>query len=374
MEPYIITFTISLFFAFLAIRHYKGNLSLISIIFISISIIVPALLAAGRTEEIGTDVNNYVVPIWNLVHTLDSSLLSAIFAIGYIEPGYIVINWLVAQFSDDIFWLLLIIQLVILIPIYIGAFKLKKKLSPLWILFLYYCVIYNETLNLVRQSIALSFCFLALSFLFDNKDKIFIVISVFAFFFHNSAILMFLIYLLYLFCTKGYVSKYRIFTYGIIGFGIFCVFSFSILINIFVQYGLLKVKYLAFAEGAFDGHLSKVAFFFKLFSMLLVWWLTSKTRKINSLLKKFFKFVAFYDVLFCLMGATVVYITRISLYTQLVMFIILALLFNGKQGVAKITSIKILFFLSGLFYWYFAFVVSGVSDTYPYKSILFGIS
>ena len=159
MEPYIITFTISLFFAFLAIRHYKRNLSLISIIFISISIIVPALLAAGRTEEIGTDVNNYVVPIWNLVHTVDSSLLSTIFAIGYIEPGYIVINWLVAQFSDDIFWLLLIIQLVILIPIYIGAFKLKKKLSPLWILFLYYCVIYNETLNLVRQSIALSFCF-----------------------------------------------------------------------------------------------------------------------------------------------------------------------------------------------------------------------
>lgn len=374
MEPYIITFTISLFFAFLAIRHYKRNLSLISIIFISISIIVPALLAAGRTEEIGTDVNNYVVPIWNLVHTVDSSLLSTIFAIGYIEPGYIVINWLVAQFSDDIFWLLLIIQLVILIPIYIGAFKLKKKLSPLWILFLYYCVIYNETLNLVRQSIALSFCFLALSFLFDNKDKFFIIISVFAFFFHNSAILMFLIYLLYLFCIKGYVSKYRILTYGIIGFGIFCVFSFSILINIFVQYGLLKVKYLAFAEGTFDGHLSKVAFFFKIFSMLLVWWLTSKTRKINSLLKKFFKFVAFYDVLFCLMGATVVYISRISLYTQLVMFIILALLINGKQGVAKITSIKILLFLSGLFYWYFAFVVSGVSETYPYKSILFGIS
>lgn len=374
MEPYIITFTISLFFAFLAIRHYKRNLSLISIIFISISIIVPALLAAGRTEEIGTDVNNYVVPIWNLVHTVDSSLLSTIFAIGYIEPGYIVINWLVAQFSDDIFWLLLIIQLVILIPIYIGAFKLKKKLSPLWILFLYYCVIYNETLNLVRQSIALSFCFLALSFLFDNKDKFFIIISVFAFFFHNSAILMFLIYLLYLFCIKGYVSKYRILTYGIIGFGIFCVFSFSILINIFVQYGLLKAKYLAFAEGTFDGHLSKVAFFFKIFSMLLVWWLTSKTRKINSLLKKFFKFVAFYDVLFCLMGATVVYISRISLYTQLVMFIILALLINGKQGVAKITSIKILLFLSGLFYWYFAFVVSGVSETYPYKSILFGIS
>lgn len=374
MEPYIITFTISLFFAFLAIRHYKRNLSLISIIFISISIIVPALLAAGRTEEIGTDVNNYVVPIWNLVHTVDSSLLSTIFAIGYIEPGYIVINWLVAQFSDDIFWLLLIIQLVILIPIYIGAFKLKKKLSPLWILFLYYCVIYNETLNLVRQSIALSFCFLALSFLFDNKDKFFIIISVFAFFFHNSAILMFLIYLLYLFCIKGYVSKYRILTYGIIGFGIFCVFSFSILINIFVQYGLLTVKYLAFAEGTFDGHLSKVAFFFKIFSMLLVWWLTSKTRKINSLLKKFFKFVAFYDVLFCLMGATVVYISRISLYTQLVMFIILALLINGKQGVAKITSIKILLFLSGLFYWYFAFVVSGVSETYPYKSILFGIS
>lgn len=374
MEPYIITFTISLFFAFLAIRHYKRNLSLISIIFISISIIVPALLAAGRTEEIGTDVNNYVVPIWNLVHTVDSSLLSTIFAIGYIEPGYIVINWLVAQFSDDIFWLLLIIQLVILIPIYIGAFKLKKKLSPLWILFLYYCVIYNETLNLVRQSIALSFCFLALSFLFDNKDKFFIIISVFAFFFHNSAILMFLIYLLYLFCIKGYVSKYRILTYGIIGFGIFCVFSFSILINIFVQYGLLKVKYLAFAEGTFDGHLSKVAFFFKIFSMLLVWWLTSKTRKINSLLKKFFKFVAFYDVLFCLMGATVVYISRISLYTQLVMFFILALLINGKQGVEKITSIKILLFLSGLFYWYFAFVVSGVSETYPYKSILFGIS
>lgn len=374
MEPYIITFTISLFFAFVAIRHYKGSLSLITIIFISISIIAPALLAAGRTEEIGTDVNNYVVPIWNLVNSLDSSLLSTIIAIGYIEPGYVVINWLVAQFSDDIFWLLLIIQLVILIPIYIGALKLKNKLSPLWILFLYYCVIYNETLNLVRQSIALSFCFLALSFLFDNKDKIFLLISVFAFLFHNSAILMFVIYLLYLFCIKGYVSKYRILTYGIICFGIFCVFSFSILINILVQNGLLKVKYLAFAEGTFKGHLSKVAFVFKSFSMLLVWWLTSKTRKINSLLKKFFKFVAFYDVLFCLMGATVVYISRISLYTQLVMFIILALLFNGKQGVAKITSIKILFFLSGLFYWYFAFVVSGVSETYPYKSILFGIS
>lgn len=374
MEPYIITFTISLFFAFLAIRHYKRNLSLISIIFISISIIVPALLAAGRTEEIGTDVNNYVVPIWNLVNSLDSSLLSTIIAIGYIEPGYVVINWLVAQFSDDIFWLLLIIQLVILIPIYIGALKLKNKLNPLWILFLYYCVIYNETLNLVRQSIALSFCFLALSFLFDNKDKTFLLISVFAFLFHNSAILMFVIYLLYLFCIKGYVSKYRILTYGIICFGIFCVFSFSILINILVQNGLLKVKYLAFAEGTFKGHLSKVAFVFKSFSMLLVFGLTSKTRKINSLLKKFFKFIAFYDVLFCLMGATVVYITRISLYTQLVMFIILALLINGKQGVAKITGIKILFFLSGLFYWYFAFVVSGVSETYPYKSILFGIS
>lgn len=55
--------------------------------------------------------------------------------------------------------------------------------------FVFICTTYFQSMNILRQSIAVCICFLALTFLLENKKITFIVITLFATLFHKSSIL-----------------------------------------------------------------------------------------------------------------------------------------------------------------------------------------
>lgn len=67
------------------------------------------------------------------------------------------------------------------------------------VMLLYYFSMYNVSLNIMRQTIAVSFVTLAVTYLFDKQYKPYFVLMVIAFAMHSSAILGFGIFPMYLF-------------------------------------------------------------------------------------------------------------------------------------------------------------------------------
>lgn len=374
MIPYLFTFFISLFFFHFGTMCLRNRDYIVSSLLYSFSISFPILLAACRSETIGTDVQNYVRPYFDLIANQGGHLLDAIKYIGYVEPGYIAINWIVSCFSHDIFWLFFLIQLIILVPIYLGAIKVRKNCSPTLIIFLYYCILYNESFNLVRQSIALSICFLAFSFILSKKKWHCLILIIISSFFHTSSLLFLLFFLLYLSYTSKFYIKHRLFI-NVVATLILVLFLFlPHLIDSLVISNIIKAKYIVYSSGGnFEGRLQKSAFIYK--SIILLYIYIFRNYKFFSKRRAglFFLFIAICDLALCLIGSSVIYLSRISLYTfSLTMFAIASIYFSKK--LKSVYNFDFVICFLSVLYWFFNFVISGVSDTYPYKSPILGMN
>ena len=98
MILYLLVFALSTY-AF----YYASKLpnSIFKYILIFIGILIPSLLAAFRDLDVGIDVLNYVEPTWYNIkhsHSLHEYLLENINT----EPIYLLLNYIVALFTDDI--------------------------------------------------------------------------------------------------------------------------------------------------------------------------------------------------------------------------------------------------------------------------------
>lgn len=187
---YIAIFALSLCSFYLAeYFEKKGYYNVIGYGFVIIGIIIPCLLAAFRASCVGTDTVYYeefydyatkVHPFSLYCTTTDNEILFD----GLI---YFCANQLRSYHA-----FLFLCQFLIITPIYFFSIELRRRtdvnISTTAVMYIYFVLFYNMTLNNMRQSIAAAFL-LAGIYYYKKPDKFkAIILMVLAVCFHNSAV------------------------------------------------------------------------------------------------------------------------------------------------------------------------------------------
>lgn len=194
---------IGLLITLLIVRLFSTiNLKIFLIRFIaSTCCSIPLAVIAGlRTAVIGNDLQTYGVYCFNLAKNYNqfSPYYNYLKSTIKIEYGYDLLNYCVSRISGNINVFLFILSLFTLIPFFLGAFNMEKdyKISVVLQTIFYFSMFYGYSLNLLRQSVAITWGFLSLTLLFKKKKASFLKVCIpliVAVSFHSTAFILIII-------------------------------------------------------------------------------------------------------------------------------------------------------------------------------------
>jgi hypothetical protein len=203
---YLITFSITGFLGFLASRSVGSRRWLLG----AIALLPLCTLAGFRATTVGTDVEVYAAPIFEAARNVPLSDFLQSPLGGITEPIYTIFTWAIANSFQNLHWYLFFLQLVVVLPLLVTLIRE----FPTHIgsgLFVYSCITFGFSLNIMRQSIAASILILAFFALLHKKKLLFVLWIAVATGFHNTGILgLGFIPLLYLFGQQHEVRKHTV--------------------------------------------------------------------------------------------------------------------------------------------------------------------
>ncbi|MCM1282933.1 MAG: EpsG family protein [Muribaculaceae bacterium] len=335
--------------------------------FIVVGLLLPTLLAAARSVNVGTDVRVYGYSVFNIAsnstHFSDMDYLADWYQI---ELGYRLLNFLVSRLTHNIFWLLGAVQLIILVCVYQALKFHQKNIMPdfdvAWGLAVFYFLFYNETLNLIRQSLAIAIILYAFRYVFQRRPLWYCFWVVLAMQFHITAVIAIVIYPIYYFVV---VKRQKFVFYGIIIGSIFGGSILPKLISIVIRSGILGSKftrYLNMGEG--DLSLTQLAIRIP-FVLILYYW--AKKRTVDEEWADFWIAVLLLDFAFAELRSVLISLYRISLYFS---WFKMAAYSEVLRGISlknrKIVAWGLLAFFMLL--WWYQSIHMGNNDTYPYSA------
>lgn len=357
----------------------KINSKEVQRILLLLAILITSLLAAFRALSIGTDVLNYVQPMFinaqkanNFSEYLNSPILSdwSLVPVSSFEYGYTIIVFICAKLFGNIFSLLFITQFVIIGCVLIGLWRQRKELLVSLGIFSYYFLFYNTSLNMVRQSIAMAILFMAFSYLRNRKIITYFILMIIATLFHRTAIIGIIIFLLYMSFYRNSrtvrlgnnlslnTKTIKLIFIGIISFTI--VFIPSIFQIVLKLLGISQ-----YAEGyitntihfSLNGSLVCLAI---ILIVILCWDAVN-----NDKLKYLYMGLLICDLATVQLTTASTYASRISLYFMMFYVYIvptfLCRITDRKRKLALVIYILLL-----CLYWYYTIVYLKYNDTIPY--------
>lgn len=357
---YIITFIIVILLTFILEKILKKQTKKSKKILVTILFIIPvfilSLLAGLRTENIGTDVRIYVKPVFEHAESFDNlgdMLSSKRFTI---EPGYLILNFIISRFTDNLNILMFILEFIICACVFKGLYNFRDKF-PMWLGVAVFCLLfYNRTYNIVRQCIAIFIIFANLRYLLDRKYVRYFITVLVAATFHVTALIM----LVMPFMRN---KKIRIASIVILIIGF-------IFYNPILEFLASKMSF----GSKFLTYLNKdgldINFLDEALRVLLITFLVymGSFKKEYQYKLDFLTFVIF-DFIILQFGMWSTFVTRAAWYFLSSYIILIPYVINLKEEKKKRDIVIILGALS--VYWMYSFVYLGLAETYPYESILF---
>ena len=203
MLPYIVVFSLSIFLYKCSLKSVSRGLSKICLL---LCILVPSLLVGFRDESLGLDWRGYGIEIWKIANHIDrfADFLSVYTAI---ESGYKLINYAVAHISGNCHVFFFFHQLILISIAVTIAYMYREHRNSEYILLFYFLYLFNPSINILRQSIAMMISFLAYVVWDKKYFKVSYTLSAVACLFHFSAIIAFCIYILSK--QKYFFMKYK---------------------------------------------------------------------------------------------------------------------------------------------------------------------
>lgn len=202
MTIYFITF-------FLSVALLKASAisesKIVGTFFSALSIILPSLLAGFRAYSIGTDIRIYGNPVFfGAIRSSSFAELEFMFQKNSIEKGYLFLNYLVSRVTPSPQVLYFIIEMIILIFIYASIKKanIRHGVDKSYCLMIYYLSFYGESLNMMRQSIAVAISLYCFFLFLENR---FLLSTFFLFLgmsFHRSIGIVLFVFITYLIIRK----------------------------------------------------------------------------------------------------------------------------------------------------------------------------
>lgn len=372
MVPYLVVFFIVILSTFRTEKLYKKGYKIRGTIYIFLSILSMSILAAVRNDEIGKDIPAYVIPSFNWALEYN---FSEFIKIGNLETGYKIFTFILTKIFKDYHWILFFIQFFISLFMYLFAYKERDKM-PMWLVMVTFLLImYNDTLTMMRQSIAVLLIILSYNQLIEKKYFKTIILYILGISFHYTAIIAILGYV---FIIINYSDKINKNSKIYINISILLIFLFCLLLHQKVLYfltfkiSILPIRFYNYFNTKYyldTLNISKSMLLFKCIWIIIASIYNSivKDEKMPKLILIFLIIdLGIYIISFKL--APVMRLGFYFSYPALLYLIPQITKMFKKDRYNKICShILIIIFLSC--FWYFNNVIHNEGgNTYPYKS------
>lgn len=341
MLIYIVSYIFSLLFTYLASKNKKNYF------FHILAVLMPILLLTFRDVTVGTDTGNYL-SIFQRSKEFD---LPEFLLFSRIESLYAIILFYVAKLEYSYSVLLFVLALFTVIPVYIASFRMKDKVSPSFMMFLYYMMYYQYAFNISRQAIAMSLIVLATTYLLENKKLPVIILCLLALGFHNITVLYCAIAIFYFLKNRGSLFMK--------------CFIFLLLLGIYV---LMKTEISYYQDVYLSGgnegsglQMSyTVSMFFNLFFII-----SAKNDNYYLTNKKAYIYLSLLVIFLNLTSLISVWFFRISLFVDILNIICIANVV--KSEIIHKKSYKYLMYICyAIFFWLFVFIINNSGETFPY--------
>lgn len=170
----------------MTLNRSRDNSELRFNIFLLLSFMAPLLITAFRTG-VGTDYNTYIANY----HWISSSggVLNFILNNGLLEPGYVFITW-ISRFLGGYPVMFALCGFITVAGFYRGIIYHASKISVGTAVFLFMCLYFQMSLNIVRQFMAAGLLFCAVWYLLRQRPRPFLLLVAGAAMFHISALVL----------------------------------------------------------------------------------------------------------------------------------------------------------------------------------------
>lgn len=216
------------------------------------------ILSGMRGIDVGGDLAFYIPYFEQMGSTKN---FSEMMGVSGHEPGYQILTKAISLLNTDNRCFLLCTSFLSILGPFFFIYKMSN--APTLSVLMYYAMgFYTNTFNNVRQSLALSFIFIAYSYLFYNKKIKFLFFALIAFSIHFSAIVV-------LFCYPLIVKKINIkkqFTLLLASSALFVVIGSSFLLFFIGLINLYTVKY----DDDFGGKMGEVGVGYGMLTLYLI--------------------------------------------------------------------------------------------------------
>ena len=385
MVWYLLTFLISISLLSVSRRVIKTQQIYIEIL----AIILPCLLAGFRSNEIGTDTMAYLEPIFNAAKNasgfneyMNYSWYN-IYRYNHVyeyEIGFTTLIYITSKIFHNIVPCKFFVELLIIVPIFIALKKYCKNV-PLWLgMGVFYFLFFNQSLNLMRQYIAMSFLFLAIvGYMQNKKIRNYISFQVIAMLFHSSSLIGIVIILIMIYINYS-DEKYIIHNNQRNKVILVTCFGLILLVVLNNASYLLSVlgmsTYIGYVNGTLTFMPNQIIVRLPILFFCWVKWkiLLKQCKNIN-----FYICMVLYTIIFSQLAGTSTFGVRISVYFSIFLIAFLPQIYNCSNRSNRnikslmvstnwtnlLCNVAIIFYI--IFYWWFYYINLGSDGTMPYK-------
>lgn len=324
-------------------------------------------LAGLRDDLIGTDIQTYV--LYTFAKMQNFSLITEVKENVEFELFYEMLAYIVTRFAKDVHWFHFVTEFIICGGTLVFINKFKDKAWPALSLLCFCFLYYNQTLNLMRQWIAMGICMVSYRYMIDKKWLPCIVLAAISVLFHSSAVIVFLVIGIYIFLENGNFDTRRILL--IVGCVLLAVLCFTPILKTAIAIGILPEKYNNYFIWEFGKNslISQVAIRMPVLILIMIFY--QDLVKLDEKNKCFITYMII-DFLLGLLSPQFGYVTRVAIYFGLWQIILIPEMYTVAQAKTnknwQKAIILVAFVLLVFGYWFYNYPLRNFSETCPYVS------
>ena len=324
-------------YLFFIVEKYRfpGKQKKVIVVF---AIIIPCILSAFRDNTIGTDTLVYAKPLF------DRAVISDSFNDYY--------NGVVYNYST------------IIIDCFFYFGMEKSKLPNKWIgMFVFYFMMFNRTLNLMRQSIAISIIIFAFHYLQNKEYRKFLLFVFISSLFHTSGLLCLLLFMIYYVIFEIKVKHRRLRIVLITIISIVFLFMLKYISIVLENTGLGHYK------SYINGNIRIVPgqILLRLPIIIEFYVFLRRSPQIDNNKADFYYLIILFDLLSSQLSSVGNASGRVGLFFSSFIIFIIVEIINLNMLKENKMIIKTLNFVYILLYWYYQYVYMGYNGTVPYQ-------
>lgn len=354
LSIYLVTFFAAALFASLSIKKKSRFMSVLAVM-------VPAMVIGVRSD-VGTDYAAYVYT-YNLFAEMSLSDFLQITDDTKIEIGFYALIRVASILFQDQWGMFVLSALLSLSIAYYAIRKLAKSDTPI-VYTLYLLLLTPFIMNGMRQGVAISIGYLAISYIISGNFRKYLLCVVVGSLFHSSILILLPLYLLRFLVTRK--SRGAIIDFAatltpalLVGLTIPVVMMISSYIPVLNQY----LGYTGMLTG-----ISPITATLKLLLVSVVF-LTFSKISVKYPEARLFAALFFLEMIFVGLGTISGVFARLQFYVSIAGLLYIAkvpsVFSAGSRRVAQFAVMSY-----GLLYFLLAYYIAGYSDIFPYQTII----